>query len=47
VEMDTSVSGMEISVELEWEYSVGGTIKDWAYQLMLNLRDELSCESSN
>ena len=47
VEMDTSVSGMEISVELEWEYSVGGTIKDWAYQLMVNLRDELSCEPRN
>jgi F0F1-type ATP synthase delta subunit len=42
VDMDTSVSGMEISVELEWEYSVVGTIKDWAYQLMVNLRDELS-----
>jgi hypothetical protein len=47
VEMDTSVCGMEISVELNWEYSVGGTIKDWAYQVMINLRDELSCEPRN
>ena len=47
VEMDTSVCGMEISVELNWEYSVGSTIKDWAYQVMINLRDELSCEPSN
>ena len=42
VEMDTSVCGMDITVDLSWEYSVDGTIKDWAYQIMANLRDELS-----
>jgi hypothetical protein len=42
VEMDTRVSGMEISIELDWEYSIDGTIKDWAYQVITNLKDELS-----
>lgn len=42
VEMDTSVCGMDITVDLNWEYSVDGSIKDWAYQIMANLRDELS-----
>ena len=42
VEMDTSVCGKEITVDLSWEYSVDGTVKDWAYQIMANLRDELS-----
>ena len=42
VEMDTSVCGMDITVDLCWEYSVDGSIKDWAYQIMANLRDELS-----
>ena len=41
VEMDTSVCGMDITVDLSWEYSVDGSIKDWAYQIMANLRDEL------
>ena len=42
VEMDKSVCGMDITVDLSWEYAVDGTIKDWAYQIMANLRDELS-----
>ena len=47
VEMDTSVSGMDISVELDWDYSVDGTIKDWAYEVITTLKDELSCEQRN
>ena len=47
VEMDTRVSGMDITVELDWEYSVDGTIKDWAYEVITNLKDELSCEQRN
>lgn len=47
VEMETRVFGMDITVELDWEYSVDGTVKDWAYQIMANLRDELLCEPRN
>ena len=47
VEMDTRVCGMDITVELDWEYSVDGTIKDWAYEVITTLKDELSCEQRN
>lgn len=47
VEMDTRVCGMDITVELDWDYSIDGTIRDWAYQLITTLKDELSCEQRN
>jgi uncharacterized protein YpuA (DUF1002 family) len=40
VEMDTSVSGMEISVELDWDYRLEETIREWACQTITSVRDE-------
>ena len=40
VEMDTSVSGMDISVELDWDYRLEETIREWACQTITSFRDE-------
>ena len=40
VEMDTSVSGMDISVELDWDYRLEETIREWACQTITSFRDD-------
>ena len=40
VEMDTSVCGMDISVELDWDYRLEETIREWACQTITSFRDD-------
>lgn len=47
VEMDTSVSGMEISIELEWDWGVASSVKEMVIETIKEIRDELSCEQKN
>lgn len=47
VEMDTSVSGMEISIELDWEWGVTSSIKELVIESINEIKENLSCEQRN
>ena len=47
VEMDTSISGMEITVELDWEWGVISSIKELVIESINEIKENLSCEQKN